>query len=1105
MNNDDLDRILEKQSVSECVQALAGLSEKERKALSQRALQWLKVSTGHNIQDPAWSWWIALAEKMARTVSASTGVPRNVQRMIEQNEEAKKLASELPSSAVMKAAIEPAKAAVFATCALGDIKKHGGQPGDADACHEILVARKPRWAEQWARYVLDEHPEIFWPSILRLEQGQILVLEPDTDYFCAMAVGMARAKWIPEVLRNDRTLCGRIWPMLADDSVCRVLMNSTPAKWKKKDWQWFRVLNGVGEAWRKALVELAETQTISRHELLDHNMSSLTRLALESSEAASKADLRWFCDLHTAVCTSNEIEAPSAEKLARLLYSRNAPTVGWALARLKQLVQARVAVSIETLLPAIEAIFLVKGKENAVKAVELLATIAESFPEDTGAVAVAGVTAFENDSPEVQKRALALVEKFGTGHVEVSEKLKDSLDRIAVVHRQRAKEWIEKQLPSSDPHVTVASAKSGALARALTVVVDYSAAPPSASNLAETLQACDDVARHLRTCAGVESAAEAIRAGDFDVPALEFDGTEYPRLNPDKRLQIAADFDAMVFMLNKGASSGDDQERNLEAIARFGAQRPDDFEQRTAALRQKGTSWVGSDQSVMRWLSASAAGWSAAGRHPIDEMLSKRCDLVGTRARAGQAQVLLSTPTHSGGWIDPLVLVQRLINSETAAQANQTAAPDLVSLAGQMLANSASNMLKAVGLALPVPQQVDLLDQSLAISRLAPERRQEALALLTAKPAKSTEFRNALRYALGDSSVEIGPTAALWIAAARSRAPFEDDQAVEKKFPCLGPDGGRAAKYKLLTDPVRVPDPKYPHVSGFKIVDRLPEPIGNQDLIDSIASCALHVRRTVSIFNQCPFFHRDWASTVCPMLIESWFAHCVEMIAHSDGKGDAGLCRSFVEKMYDPDVPLKPMALLTISLAISAKFKEQSDPAMECLIQAIEDGRLNSTKLTGAIETARSFNTGIKQTVLSSLEFVSLTRWAKAMKTAALTSPYHALVVRGAIEQLLTGDPADAPKDLHTLLDVLLELAMQQQQPVVRAPAREYLSGIKTSGKTAKLVKQLLALKKGPDADRIHMESLTYALEKRIDRACRWQAWLDSHNEAKIGPAAELV
>jgi len=1123
VNNDDLDNVLRTLNLSQCVDALATLNEKERKALSERALQWLIVS-GHNISDSQWNFRLQSAltmdhlsllgasaihprwEKIANTIGTTMSFPSNVQRLITPFE---KLALTLPPEAVQPLAIEPARAAVFGTCTFGEIKKHAGQPTNADACCDILTARKPRWASQWACYVLDREPRIFWPVIRRLEKEEVIATEVNSDYLLGMCIGMGLGGKIADVsdkiadqLRQDETLRERVWSMLEEDSAIRILTS-----------EWF------GQKWLVALADLAKDGTISRLQLLERTLATLTRLALESSERASKLDLGWFSDLHSKVSPTPEEDAQLAEGYIRILYSRNTATVGWIIAHLKQMLLSHVEVPLDSLCAGLEAVFLVKGKENAVKAIDCLTSLAETIPSARCAAGLAALGALENDSQDIQKRAISLIEKYGAGQADVKEKLRDNLDRVAIVHRQRAQDWLQKQSKTG----AATEIKGDQTKREQSDPTDTHC-ESSAFDLAQMREACRSVAERWQDCAGIKAAIEAIDAGAPDLPCLEFDGTEYPRLNPDLLFQAVDSFDDLVFLLAKlvrdhqiAVTASDELERALEAIGRMGAAPPADYHQRLQTLKSDGGSIVQLfgpvGGSIQLWLLGDKTDqWRKS--HPIDEILTKRFDCAGKQAKARVPTVMLSTPTHQGGWIDPLVLVDRVLEQGQNRQNLPSTSPDVVARPTQLIAGSTNLLSSAVGLTPPIsPTQLTsssnsdtVLDQCLALSRLAPDHRKEALAKLLATASGQAEFTEALRYALGDTSVQIGSSAPLWIAAARARAPFADDDAVERNFPGLGPDAGRAAQYNLSpchSLMIRKASPMFHWTEWAKLdlIERLPRPVGAQ--IDDIVSTAMHKTGQYNRSLSCPFIYRHWASTICPLMLESWFAHGAESIARSLNMSSSDSNIIFIAKLYDPDIPLKQMALLTMAVALSSKHKDDSGPALEALIQTIDDGRLNSDKLASVMKILRGMDKSLANAEYE-LSLVSLTRWCKATKTAALTSPYHALVISGAIEQMLSGDPSAAPKDLHAILEVLLELLVQQKQSIARPEAREYLSGIKTSGKTAKLVKQLLALKNGQDADGIRANALMYALEKRIDRAHRWQSWSE-HSQTTAKPAALTV
>src|SRR5581483_3581534 len=205
------------------------------------------------------------------------------------------------------------------------------------------------------------------------------------------------------------------------------------------------------------------------------------------------------------------------------------------------------------------------------------------------------------------------------------------------------------------------------------------------------------------------------------------------------------------------------------------------------------------------------------------DFLSARVQEIAARAREGEARPLLAAPTHRGGWIDPVVRVERA-----------RACPD-----------------------------ADRLDQVQALLRLAPENRAAALRKAGKLPG---ELGAALRHALGTKESAVGPTAALWVAAARARDPYGDDAAVEERHPGLGPDAGSAARVALRARMER----KH---AAYR-VERQPA-LPRQVPIDQ-PTVLLHAGVRLAGGYWCSARHWDapavrWAGSVWPAGREAWF------------------------------------------------------------------------------------------------------------------------------------------------------------------------------------------------------------------------------------------
>jgi hypothetical protein len=397
------------------------------------------------------------------------------------------------------------------------------------------------------------------------------------------------------------------------------------------------------------------------------------------------------------------------------------------------------------------------------------------------------------------------------------------------------------------------------------------------------------------------------------------------------------------------------------------------------------------------------------------------------------AAPLLSAPTHRGGWIGSCTLVER-----------------------------------AKAYTGPQPQQ-DLHDQVLSLLRLAPEQR--STALRQAGTCKG-EYGDALRYALGGKLARIGPTASLWAAAARARAPFADDEAVEKRHPGLGPDAGLAARWSWkivdrpgLTNTVRFHD---------LVVERRPG--APAEIASDLPTVLLHSHKAGG-WDVESGSNLSWLSYIWPVARESFFAAGACRIAHNLDWWEAQWNnRVYLELLLDADVPMKPMALLLLALGLAAKEPGESGLATDALIAASAEGRLDGRKLGQALGSL--LTTGI----------VKAARWARTLAAAARVSPLHAQVVCLAIQYSLGGDPADSPRDLFALLELLLELLSESGEPVSIPAARDYLGRLSGGGKVPRLAATLLQLPDKPNE--LYRRSVAaQALAARVQRAERWTAY----------------
>ncbi len=171
-------------------------------------------------------------------------------------------------------------------------------------------------------------------------------------------------------------------------------------------------------------------------------------------------------------------------------------------------------------------------------------------------------------------------------------------------------------------------------------------------------------------------------------------------------------------------------ERVLDGVARLCATKPDRFSGLAAPLIARAEKLPGAVLSplLMAWTRGTTREPTPAFAC-LMTFLSARVQEVAERAMAGRAAPLVGVPSHSGGWLDPLVFVERL-------RANRT------------------------------PDPLDLIQ---GLLRLSPANRREALAAASKLPG---EIGKAVRYALGAGKVLAQPVGdPLWTAASQARDP----------------------------------------------------------------------------------------------------------------------------------------------------------------------------------------------------------------------------------------------------------------------------------------------------------------------------------------------
>src|SRR5262249_39527721 len=120
---------------------------------------------------------------------------------------------------------------------------------------------------------------------------------------------------------------------------------------------------------------------------------------------------------------------------------------------------------------------------------------------------------------------------------------------------------------------------------------------------------------------------------------------------------------------------------------------------------------------------------------------------------------------------------------------------------------------------------------------------------------------------------------------------------------------------------------------------------------------------------------------------------CASLMDRSEGVIIDSQRRQFLFPLLHADVPLGPHATSLLALGLTAKDGSVSGLAVDVLLAAIEDGRLDPERLGNSMARALALAVG------------KYARYARSLGSVARASSLHAEAVRQTVEHALQGDP----------------------------------------------------------------------------------------------------
>ena len=471
-------------------------------------------------------------------------------------------------------------------------------------------------------------------------------------------------------------------------------------------------------------------------------------------------------------------------------------------------------------------------------------------------------------------------------------------------------------------------------------------------------------------------------------------------------------------------------ERAIDGMARFGAMARDllsPLAKRATQIRKRETAGSYSPgKFYQRPIAATALAW-ASGKtmdeelepffaptypgqipyRPADEsfeaLFCARSGELLNFVSDGHAVPMLSAPTDNRGHLAPGALVDRLEN------------------------------YRSVGVD---PGPVDL---RLALMRLAPESRAEALARL--HPV--TEAERALAYALG-ADLTPDEDVQLWVIAWSSRQPLEADPAIQKLVGKEIAGAGTPARFEFDAKIHTSTDGKY---SWPDPVVRVRPPIIPRAEARLSFGQSYEFEHAIWPDPQAVWLSstNDWTAILRPSHSEQFFATGIFQL-ELDQKLSNHPCQTFLRPFFRPGLTPGPMAHAMLAWYLAAADEAIGTGAVDALATIIAQGRFDAAAFGDAAHKL-VFRGGLP-----------LRRWTKRLAEISALSPDHSVAVQQALDAMLIDLPEDLPRDLGGILELLYNLHVASGSGLANKEVHARLDEVKAGGKAGKFARQLAGL-----------------------------------------------
>ena len=942
-----------------------------------------------------------------------------------------------------------AQCAVLALCPLSKTKNVNQWihfDGFEEWTFGILKDRNPAWLSDWIEYRLDNNNSVFLWELVRKLMALGLIEKPQTTgYLRSMVfyfnVWNSKKKQTPLPSIVDRL---KKVPDTFED-IYRLFEIETVA-FQKSYMESYSKKPENFQTWTTAIGILCEQGHLDRGRILDASLDGLNR-------GFPELQLSGFIKVHDHLNPTDQEITERQSAYIDLLNIRISRVSDFVLKKLSKLHRIRKLDAIaffENISPITE----LSTKGPIKSALKLSKRIIRNQPEYTSYCYPLASDALKNESSDIQKLSCDLLEDLQDS---ISEKYKDELSTT---------------IPSCSPSIQTRLYNLLGIEpinrddRAVLKSEDFDRLTDKISQRP----------KHHRKMFGIENE----RLFNQFPPPVKFDILDTHLLsivNPIQPIQSLEELIDAVSHAVEVVDSADEVERILDGISRLCDQKPDDFDIRTAALLKRvreprfseskkelisgwGRLSLAFKDLLHTWLTGNYYK-TAPSFYDTDfgflHIQINRLRELTRRVYKKDAGPLFAAPTHEHGWIDPIQLVARLRHLNQDWSFNRR------------------------------------YDITQALLRIAPDRRQEALAISSTIPLA---IRKLVCWALGAKegpSIKDKKEYELWIAAGRSRSPrrsLSEDYSVFRVKDNL-PDSVLPASY-TWTSSLRYTksNPKYsfPEITishnqediqedtSNKSPNALPNLKDVQNLLKTsfkrlislssgplwkrVPTAAMHTYNRAERYYIFSAWQIQWVHFIWPLHLDSCLKRGIQRMVSRIDENTASTIPLYchLEPAFHPYRPWSEMTHLAIWTGIISKDTELQNVAIEALIEAIQDGRAHPKPLAHVLLQ------------LSKGTWIKLNRLSSALEQVAAVSELHQFATCSILDHFVAGIK-ELPKNAHHILQLMLDLHMGLRLPVPNN-TQSLLKELGGKSKTAQLARSLCEIKSEGEMSVIYAASI---------------------------------